>query len=141
MGSHQHLAAAADDDDVVVDDNDDDDDAVVVDDDDDKDDDEDDDCVKLLNGVTSTSCILPAPDLHWRRKLKETSLTEDSEWKENPSKDRKIKSNVSIMFHNKRIGQLVALTNPVNITFVNYHPSFSGKGILSIQISPPLDPW
>ena len=61
---------------------------------------DDDDCVKLLNGVTSTSCILPAPDLHLRRKLKETSLTEDSEWKENPSKDRKIKSNVSIIFHN-----------------------------------------
>ena len=84
MGSHEHLAV------------DDDDDAVVVDDDDDKDVDKDDDCVKLLNGVTSTSCILPAPDLHWRRKLKETSLTEDSEWKENPSKDRKIRS----MFHN-----------------------------------------
>ena len=59
---------------------------------------DDDDCGNMLNGVTSTSCILPAPDLHLRRKLKETSLTEDSEWKEYPSKDRKIKSNVSIMF-------------------------------------------
>ena len=31
---------------------------------------DDDDCGNMLNGVTSTSCILPAQDLHLRRKLK-----------------------------------------------------------------------